>query len=65
MQQQVDDIENRLSYLESEFTDKDEYYALDNRIDKLENNIRMVDVYLYVSVFYVLYLVSKQLNNLL
>jgi len=64
MQERLDDIENRVIYLESEITDKYSFYEMENRIDKLENEVTYRDVYIYVTVFYIIYLVSKQLNNI-
>ena len=64
MQEKLDDIENRLVYLESEITDKYSFYEMENRIDKLENDVTYRDVYIYISIFYIIYLVSKQLNNI-
>ena len=64
MQEILDDIENRLVHLESEITDKYSIYEMETRIDKLENEVTYRDVYIYISVFYIIYLVSKQLNNI-
>ena len=64
MQERLDDIENRVVYLESEITDKQSFYEMENRIDKLENEVTYRDVYIYVTVFYFIYSVSKQLNNI-
>jgi archaellum component FlaC len=64
MQERLDDIENRLVHLESEITDKYSIYEMETRIDKLENEVTYRDVYIYISVFYIIYLVSKQLNNI-
>ena len=64
MQERVDDIENRLVYLESEITDKYTFYEMENRIDKLENEVTYRDVYIYLSLIYIIYLFSKQLNNI-
>jgi tetrahydromethanopterin S-methyltransferase subunit G len=60
----IEDIENRLTYMESEFTDKYDFAALENRIDKIENEVTYRDIYIYISVFYIIYLASKQLNNI-
>ena len=64
MQERLDDIENRLGYLESEITDKYSFYEMENRIDKLENDVTYRDVYIYISVFYIIYVCCKQLNNI-
>jgi len=64
MQERLDAIENRVIYLESEITDKYSFYEMENRIDKLENDVTYRDVYIYISLFYIIYLVSKQLNNI-
>jgi hypothetical protein len=64
MQDQLNNIENRLVYLESEITDKYTFYELENRIDKLENEVTYRDIYIYISVFYIIYMCCKQLNNI-
>jgi len=64
MQERLDDIENRLGYLESEFTDKYSFYEMEIRIDKLENEVTYRDIYIYISLFYIIYVCCKQLNNI-
>jgi tetrahydromethanopterin S-methyltransferase subunit G len=61
----VNDLENRFDFIESELTDKETYYELEGRIDKLENEVSYRDVYIYITVFYLIYLTSKQLNNIM
>jgi tetrahydromethanopterin S-methyltransferase subunit G len=64
MQERIDDIENRVRYLECEITDKYTFYEMENRIDKLENEVSYKDIFVYISLFYIIYLFSKQLNNI-
>jgi len=64
MQERLDDIENRLGYLESKLTDNYSFYEMEHRIDKLENDVTYRDVYIYISVFYIIYVCCKQLNNI-
>jgi hypothetical protein len=64
MEERMNDIENRVVYLESEITDKYSFYEMENRIDKLENDVTYRDVYIYISVFYIIYVCCKQLNNI-
>ena len=56
------DLGDRVEYLEKELFDK--IYELDSRIDKLENDVSYRDIYIYVTVFYLIYVTSKQLNNM-
>ena len=56
------DLGDRVEYLERELFDK--LYDLDSRIDKLENDVSYRDVYIYITVFYLIYVTSKQLNNM-
>ena len=51
----VNDLVDRVTYLESEFTDKDEYVEIENRIYRLENEVSYRDVYIYITVFYLIY----------
>jgi tetrahydromethanopterin S-methyltransferase subunit G len=64
LDKRIQSLEDRVEYLESEFTDKGEFYELDNRINKIENEVSYRDVYIYVSVFYIIYVTCKQLNNM-
>ena len=59
----IDDIENRVKYLESELIHKDEHYDLECRIEKLEGEVTYQSVYIYITVFYIIYFISKQLTN--
>jgi len=56
------DLGDRVEYLERELFDK--LYELDSRIDKLENDVSYRDVYIYFTVFYLIYVTCKQLNNM-
>ena len=40
MQERLDDIEIRIDYLESEITDKNDFYQMENRIEKIETEVK-------------------------
>ena len=61
----LDELAERLELLEYEIADKDTFRELESRVYKLENDVSYRDVYIYFTVFYLIYVTSKQLNNMM
>jgi hypothetical protein len=61
----VDQLTARVEFMEYENMDKDAINELEARVYKLENEVSYKDVYIYFTIFYLIYVTSKQLNNMM